>query len=125
MGVYQSPSNTQENETDPNPYREVVLGWERKRLRFNLILLPIGILALLAWSYHDISQLAFLIPGSLIFAIGANGCYLLGPLVECYCRAFFENSRMRSFLYWAGLIFSALVILGFGILGLGISSFHS
>ena len=116
MDVYKAPAS---NETvgDVSTCRDITLGWEKRRIRYNLILLPLGIFVLILWSYQDTSQLLFLIPGSILFGIGANLCYLLGPLGELYLKAFFPKLNPRPFLYWAGVILSALVILGCGLLG--------
>lgn len=120
MDVYQAPAS--EVKTEGNPYRLLVVEWEKQRLRFNLILLPLGLLALIAWSYRDPKQLMVLLPGALLFGLGANLCYLLGPLAELYSRAFFPASNPRPFLYWAGVTFSSLVVVGSGVMGLIVSS---
>ncbi|MDQ8188726.1 hypothetical protein [Roseibacillus persicicus] len=115
MDVYQAPA--QRNEPDPNSLRELVHGWERMRLRFNLILLPLGLIDLLLWSYQDWTQLLFLLPGALLFEIGANCCYFLGPLAELYARALLPEVTPRQLFYWAGVVFSLLIILLSGAFG--------
>lgn len=121
MDVYQTPISSTEEET--NPYREIVIGWEKLRLRYNLILLIPGLLTLVIWIHQDLSQLILFIIPSIFFAIGANCCYLLGPLAELYGKALSKDLHLRRLLYWAGVIFSILIIAGFAILASITTSF--
>ena len=119
--IYSPP--TSEAVVEPSgTMRDLVVSWEKKRIRYNFILLPFGLLTLLAWSYDDFWSLPYLILLSILFGIAANACYFLGPLAELYCRVIFSSLtsklQLGTWFYWAGVAFSLLVILGFALLGL-------
>ena len=123
--IYNAPSSEIGKE-DRTGLQELVFGWERLRLRYNLILFPLGLLTLGAWSYANVAYLPLVILLSVAFGFGANLCYLLGPLAELYFRGLTRSKEpppwLRTGLFWAGLVLSALVILIFGLLGIGWST---
>ena len=106
---------------DKSALREVVLGWEKLRLLYNLLLLlpGIGIAALLV-SQEDL-PVSGAVAGALIMGVGANLAYFLGPLAEVYIRGLFRNGepigRGRYLILGAGLVVSAGV---FGLFLLGV-----
>lgn len=112
--------------SDQPALRELVVGWERQRLRYNLILLPFGCGTLFIWIRIESYQAPLLV-GAFFFALGANFAYLLGPLAELYGRALLGSSKrvlpLRQLLYWAGVGFSILVIGACALSGLVFSSF--
>lgn len=125
--VYRAPTSDSETPRERLALAELVRFWERGRLRYNLTLLPFGILTLVVWTFVIGPGAVFLLPLALIFALGANICYLAGPLGELYCRVFFQNSadtpRLRKTLYRGGLTFSLLVTLSCSALGLVANQF--
>ena len=57
--------------------------------------------------------------GGILFGIGANVAFMLGPLAELYLRGLFRNGtslgKGRLLIFGAGLVVSAGVMLVFGI----------
>lgn len=91
--------------------REIRRWWEERRLIYNLILLVIGIttwvLVLFVGSLavmpgEDFEEPIMMIIGPPIYAILANICYTMGPLIDVT----FRNDGPRVWLFKAGLIFS-------------------
>lgn len=111
--------------TDQPALRELAVGWEAQRIRYNLILLPFGCGTLFIRSRID-EYLAPLLFGAFLFAIGANLAYLLGPLAELYGRSLLSGSKemrpLRQLLYWGGIAFSIIVIGLCALAGLSLSS---
>ena len=94
--------------------RELVLSWEQKRLLFNGVLLVEG-LALTA-------PILVAQPSTGLFAVGfavmANLCYFLGPLLESYWvalrgTAFSSRSRWAVFALGLGFSMGVTGLLGF------------
>lgn len=100
--------------------------WERLRLPYNAVMLPIG--AFVAWTVyrsvvlipaadrHDmlfgLAPLTFVVVGSLLFAAAANVLYLLGYAFEITFIEFTEyewTDKKRYPLFLAGLAFSIAV----------------
>lgn len=124
---YHPPSNGSSSQLSDQPaLRELVVGWERQRIHYNLILLPFGCGTLFIWSGIE-SYLTPLLVGAFLFAGGANLAYFLGPLVELYGRALLWNSKkalpLRQLLYWGEVGFSVLVIGACALSGVVFSSF--
>lgn len=99
----------------PRIIREIVFGWERLRLVYNLILLVPGVLVLVLWSSRHGMPFAAAVVSGVIVGIGANVAFLLGPLAELYFRGIFRNGesigRGRWLIFGAGLVISAGVFL--------------
>ena len=113
--IYRPPESSGLGLQDQAALGELMRGWEKMRLRYNLILLPFGLITLGIWAYTEPSfALALLLP-SLAFGVGANLCYLAGPMVELYWRALFLNSEkaphVRNLLYWGGVVLSIGILL--------------
>ncbi len=97
---------------------EVVRGWEKLRLYYNLILsLPgLGIL----WLGSDQISVGEGFIAAILVGLGANIAFLLGPLTEVYLRGLFFQGRSigrgRLLIFGAGLAISAgfflLVLIG-------------
>ena len=102
--------------------RELVMGWERLRLRYNIILLPFGLAAGIIWVYYSFPIIEGAIFGAVAFAIVANIAFLLGPAFELYSRALLMNGRKSSVLrnvsFWLGTAFSFMIIVGYAIMPL-------
>lgn len=95
--------------------REIVIGWEKLRLLYNVILLVPGLVILALWTHrHGMPMLAALV-SAVFVGVGANAAYLLGPLSELYFRGLFRNGeslgRGRWLIFGAGLVVSGGVFL--------------
>lgn len=87
--------------------------WERRRLRFNLIVGATG-----GFSLAVINALALLPPGSrgpvlpvapmLVFGVMANVCFTAGPILDWACKAIWKDDPplVGPFLFRQGLLFS-------------------
>ncbi|MEM1083441.1 MAG: hypothetical protein AAGI48_04920 [Verrucomicrobiota bacterium] len=98
--------------------REVVVGWEKLRLLYNVILLipGIGILALMI-KRQDL-PLGAAVAGAIFMGIGANLAFMLGPIVEIYFRGLFRNGQTIGRGRW--LIFGAGLVVSAGVFGLAL-----
>lgn len=100
---------------DKSALREVVTGWEKLRLVYNLILLIPGIVIESIMVMRQGMPLAAGIFGAVVIAVGANLAFFLGPLTELYFRALFRKGesigRGRQLIFGAGLVVSAGVFL--------------
>ena len=98
--------------------REIVIAWERLRLLYKALLAIPGILVLLAVvSETYTTPLGAIISGAYV-AVGANLCFLIGPLAELYLRGIFRQGqplgRGRWLIFGSGTCLSLfLVILTF------------
>jgi hypothetical protein len=111
----------------PNPHlplREIVVGWEKLRLVYNgLLLLPGAAVFWYAVARGSVAPVIAL--GSCaVVAIGANACFLLGPLAELYLRGIFRRGepfgKGRQLLFGLGLLASGCVfMLAFLVLAAG------
>jgi len=97
--------------------RDVVLSWERLRLIYNGLMLAIGLPAGLAlWRLlprgMGLGRFCVL---ALAFGLGANFCYLLGPVSELYWLAAAGRGFGRAWrraLFCLGLLLSVAVVAG-------------
>lgn len=90
--------------------REIVKGWEKRRLYFNgILLLPgIGILLTLGVPASEF------IGAALTFGIMGNIAFCLGPLTELYACAITskpEQPKLRNILFGLGLGGSLILFL--------------
>jgi hypothetical protein len=98
MNPYTSP----ESDRDPTKkplnieLREIVIGWERMRILYNIILLLIGIIAIFFLLRTPYFKLEETILSAIAFGIFANVCFCAGPVAETYIRAIFNNQDIRS-----------------------------
>ena len=121
--------------TDPNPYAppsasplasdhatlgELVRAWEKLRLIYNGIMILPGIGVLVLWITRQQLPIPAAVVGGILFGIGANVAFMLGPLAELYLRGLFRNGaslgKGRMLVFGAGLVVSAGVMLVFGII---------
>lgn len=119
---------------EPNPYApptalpvandlatlgELVRGWEKLRLIYNGIMILPGSGVLVLWITRQNLPVPAAIIGGILFGIGANVAFMLGPLAELYLRGLFRNGtslgKGRLLIFGAGLVVSAGVMLVFGI----------
>jgi len=105
--------------------RGIILGWERKRILYNLILLPVGLLV--AWAALRYG----LWPGEvilwcIIMAFGANACYFAGPLLEWYACTFRPKasfSKTSRLMIWLAGLLASLGVFGIAYLSLDLSAY--
>jgi hypothetical protein len=90
--------------------REIVLGWEKLRLWYNVILLVPGLGVLAGWTGKQGMPLFFALVMAAMVAVGANFCFLLGPAAELYLRGLFREGkplgRGRLLIFGAGVVVS-------------------
>ena len=90
--------------------REIVLAWEKLRLWYNGILLIPGLIAIAGWIGKQGMPIFVTVIMSAMVAIGANFCFLLGPVAELYLRGLFRDGkplgRGRLLIFGAGLVVS-------------------
>lgn len=95
--------------------RELVLGWERLRLFYNLFLLVPGVLIETFWVMKGGMPLAVAVISAVMVGLGANAAFFLGPLAELYWRGVFRKGepigKGRMMIFGAGLVVSAGVFL--------------
>ncbi len=101
---------------DSGALRELVLAWEKLRLRYNVILILPGLGVLWLWSAKMGVPIAVLLVLAVMVGIGANVCFFLAPLAELYLRALFRNGRAigkrgRLLIFAAGLLVSTGVFM--------------
>ncbi|BCX46555.1 hypothetical protein HAHE_04630 [Haloferula helveola] len=94
---------------------DIVKGWEKLRIAYNLILLVPGILVMVVWIGRQGMPPVLAVIEAVIIAIGANMAFLLGPAAELYFRAIFRKGesigRGRLLIFGAGLVISAGVFV--------------
>ena len=93
--------------------RKIAVAWERLRIRYNVIMLVAGILALAIGATQGIPIL-FSIPSAVVVGIGANVCFFLGPVTEFYACAFRdlpETPYLRQYLFNIGVAFSLFLFV--------------
>jgi hypothetical protein len=108
---YAPPGAGPEPEDHQRPaLREIVLAWEKLRLWYNIILAVPG-LAVIAGGVGKQGMPFFLaLVMAAMVAVGANFCFLLGPVAELYLRGLFRNGqplgRGRLLIFGAGVVVS-------------------
>ena len=75
-------------------WKDVAVRWERLRLPYNLAVGVAGLCGLLIVPVS--ANPGEVIAGALGWAIGANVCYLLGPIVQMYALWFAEGPHTDS-----------------------------
>lgn len=116
MDPYTPPSSPAAPADDQRPaLREIVLAWERLRLLYNAILAVPGILVLNVMAGEYGMPLLTAILSAVFVAVGANMCFLLGPLVELYLRGIFRQGqplgRGRWLLFGSGTLLSLFLFV--------------
>lgn len=107
--------------------KAILFRWEKWRIGYNLILLAEG-----SWLLrkHVVAAFTGHLHIIVLFAVAANVCYFLGPLLEI-CASGVLGSRanrthykpflagLRYFLFWVGLAFSMSWVLVLSLRGSG------
>ncbi len=104
---------------------QLILWWEKRRILYNLIMWPLGILSLLAAGIvQDFMDDLFSLVLVFVGAAG-NLCYTLGWIFEMSLRGHFKNPQYRFpklsiILFWFGTVFSIAVVIGLALLAASI-----
>lgn len=90
--------------------------WEKKRLLYNIIILPIIILLIIDYRFRDPVKFGLSDFFSfLIIAIFANSFYFGGCLFEIIMKDVIKSEKdfsgWRKLLFWLGIFFSTFVLL--------------
>ena len=115
MDPYHPPETEIENGSRQIICRQIVIWWEKRRLVYNGLMLLVG-MVFIAFSSSTVG-LGELISSAVAFGLGANVCYFAGPLVELYYSAIAlkRSNILAELMFWAGLIFSLLLVVGIGL----------
>lgn len=113
---YAPPGIVQDLGEDQKPaLREIVIGWERLRLLYNALLAIPGILVLVTMMSDFGMGVVDAVLSALFVAVGANLCFLLGPLVELYVRGIFRKGqpigRGRWLIFGSGTLLSLFLFI--------------
>ena len=113
MNPYTTPKSRQSSNKKPlnSELREIVVGWERMRILYNIILFIVGIIAILALTRSPHFELSEAILPAISFGIFANICFCAGPAAETYIRAIFNTQNiklLRLCLFILGTLFSLI-----------------
>jgi hypothetical protein len=114
----------------PVDWKSILWRWEVLRIPYNLI---VGIAGLLSLALFPPIPWYELLAGVVLYGVGANACYLLGPAVELYINWFMDiwgrrllsdkaTKLIRSkwltwSLFFVGSLFSVALTLFIGLLG--------
>ncbi|MCU0797434.1 MAG: hypothetical protein MUF31_16055 [Akkermansiaceae bacterium] len=104
---------------DRHALRDIVSGWERLRLLYNLVLLLPGVIVLILWNQRQQMPFGFGLVSAAMVAIGANIAFFLGPLAELYFRGLFRQGAPIGRGRW--LIFGAGLVVSFGVFALALA----
>ena len=104
-------------EEDKSSFEAAFKWWEKRRLRYNIIVGLPGLLILLV----DYKLNAFhpsTIISAIIIGVIANGCYCLGYLMEYFLKYYFGSTidfpGKRNTVFWIGVAISIFVLLLLG-----------
>ena len=104
-------------EEDKNSFEAAFAWWEKRRLRYNIIVGIPGLLLVLL-NLNNLNLWSFISIG--LFGIAANGFYCLGYLGEFFLKYYFhfttDFSDRRNTVYWIGVSISVLVEFAFAVL---------
>ncbi|MGJ8655313.1 MAG: hypothetical protein ACSHX6_02595 [Akkermansiaceae bacterium] len=98
MNPYTSPESDQNSEKKPvnTELRNIVIGWERMRILYNIILFLVGIVAIFFSMRAPYFSLEETVLSSIVFGIFANLCFCAGPTVETYVRVIFNYQDVKT-----------------------------
>ncbi len=98
MNPYSSPESNQTSDSKPlnSELRDIVIGWERMRVLYNIILFLVGITAIFVMMRAPFFELAEVILPAIAFGIFANVCFCAGPTAETYIRVIFNTQDVKS-----------------------------
>lgn len=110
-------------EGDKTSFEAAFAWWEKRRLRYNMMVGIPGVFVMLVNVLNDIKILNPLSIAFIIcFAIAANACYCLGYLLEFFLKYYFRSGidfvDKRQNFYWIGTAFSVFVVIAGGLLEL-------
>ncbi|MBK1884505.1 hypothetical protein JIN85_18965 [Luteolibacter pohnpeiensis] len=121
---YAPPETIDSIPVRPNGIKAIVTAWEKLRLVYNGLLLIPGIVVFVLFSRTSL-PIHVLTMLSILFGIGANLAFFLGPLAELYLSAFFfqetPSRSARRLLFSAGLIVSLGIILLAALVAIGVN----
>ena|SRR5207249_3375974 len=107
---------------DHKSNKEIIRGWEQRRIVYNAVMLIAGIVTImlaLLLREIDFTDLINVLPPVLIFAFSANVFYTLGWITEIVCRKFMSEKefvqKAGSVLFIAGIILSVFFTLAIDI----------
>ena len=95
---YTTPESDQNNARKPvnSELRDIVIGWERMRILYNIILFLVGVIAIFICMRAPYFDLAESILPAIMFGIFANLCFCAGPTAETYIRVIFNSQDVKS-----------------------------
>ena len=98
MNPYSSPESNQTSDSKPlnSELRDIVVGWERMRVLYNIILFLVGITAIFVMMRAPFFELAEVILPAIAFGIFANICFCAGPVTETYIRVIFNSQDVKT-----------------------------
>lgn len=113
MNPYITPDSDQPPKIKgPNSeLREIVIGWERLRVLYNIILLLVGVIAIFVTLQQPFFNLEEVVIPAILFGIFANFCFFVGPVAETYIRVIFnfqDFKSMRLGLFILGTLLSLI-----------------
>ncbi len=98
MNPYSSPEPDQASDSKPvhSELRDIVIGWERLRILYNIILFLVGVIAIFVCLRAPYFELAETILPAIVFGVFANACFCAGPTAETYIRVIFNNQDVKT-----------------------------
>lgn len=110
-------SDLLDDKDDDNLILGIVQWWEQRRLRYNLIVGGVGVLAIffISTMINLIIHQQIVLYMIFVYGLIANTAYLLGWVLEILLRYYFNitlGKQSRNVLYWLGVFVSILPILG-------------
>lgn len=104
-------------EEDKTSFEAAFAWWEKRRLRYNIIVGLPGLLLLLIDYRLKVFNLSTII-SVVTIGIIANGCYCLGYLMEFFLKYYFRSTidfaDKRNTVFWIGTTISIFVVLFLG-----------
>ncbi len=113
MNPYTAPESNQTSDSKPlnSELRDIVIGWERMRILYNIILFLVGVTAIFVMMRAPYFELAEVILPAIMFGIFANICFCAGPTTETYIRVIFNTQDVKTLrlsLFILGTLFSLI-----------------
>lgn len=98
MNPYSTPESKQVSAHSPlnTELRNIVIGWERMRVLYNILLFLVGITAIFFCMKAPFFKLEDAVFPAILFGIFANICFCAGPIVETYIRVIFNSQDVRT-----------------------------
>jgi hypothetical protein len=98
MNPYSSPESKESSHTKPlnTELRNIVIGWERMRILYNIILFLVGVVAIFVSLQKPFFSLEEVVISAIAFGIFANVCFCAGPTAETYIRVIFNSQDVKT-----------------------------